>query len=122
MIVLVVVLVYVLCNLACVGYVVRRRGDELNPLLHVVVPLLGVVAFVPALFTAGGVRVVSFVAPLSAPLSAPVSCAGPVVGAWLVLGALYLAWLQAQHPDRVRAMSQVHLVDEVDLADREVAA
>ena len=109
-IVLVVVLVYILCNLACIGFFTRFRRAELNPFLHVVAPLVGVVAFVPALFTAGGVRIFDFVAPLSA----PISYAGPVVGVWLLLGLLYLAYVQTRHPERVRAMSDVHLADELE--------
>lgn len=117
-IVLVVVLVYILCNLACIGFFVRKRREDLNPLLHIVIPLLGVTAFVPALFTAAGVKIFSFVVPLTT----PVSYAGPIVGVWLLLGLLYLLYLLARHPERVRRMSQVHLVDELDAHEREVAA
>jgi len=116
-IVLVVVLVYILCNLACIGFFVRKRREQLNPVLHVVVPLLGVVAFVPALFTAGGIKIFSFVAPLTA----PVSYAGPVVFVWLGIGVLCLVYLTLRHPARVRQMSQVHLVDELDEHERAVA-
>ena len=117
-IVLVVVLVYILCNLACIGFFTRKRREDLNPFLHIVVPLLGVVAFVPALFTAGGIKIFSFVAPLTS----PVSYAGPVVGVWLLLGLLYLAYLATSHPERVQQMSQVHLVDELDDHERQVTA
>jgi amino acid transporter len=116
-IVLVVVLVYILCNLACIGFFVRKRREDLNPLLHIVIPLLGVVAFVPALFTAAGIKIFSFVVPLTS----PVSYAGPVVLVWLALGALYLGYLLAKHPDRIRQMSQVHLVEELDEHELEVA-
>jgi amino acid transporter len=116
-IVLVVVGVYILCNLACIGFFTRKRREDLNPVLHIVIPLLGVVAFVPALFTAAGVRIFSFVAPLTT----PVSYAGPVVGLWLLLGLAYVVYLSSRHPDRVRAMSQVHLVDELDAHEQEVA-
>jgi amino acid transporter len=117
-IVIVVVLVYILCNLACVGFFVRKRREDLNPFLHVLLPLLGVVAFVPALFTAAGIKVFSFVTPLTA----PVSYAGTIVVLWLALGAVYLVFLTVRHPERVRQMSQVHLVDELDEHEREIAS
>ena len=117
-IVLVVVGVYILCNIACFGYYLRKRREDFNVFLHLIVPLLGIVAFVPALFTAGGVKIFSFVAPLTA----PVSYAGPIVGIWLLLGVAYLAYLIARHPARVRQMSQVHLVDELDEHERLVSA
>lgn len=113
-IVIVVVLVYVLCDLACIGYFTRVRRDELNPLLHVVLPAVGVVAFVPALLTAAGIPAFSFISPLTA----PVSYAGPVVVLWLLLGGAYLAVLQRRHPDRVAAMSHVHLTDLLDEDER----
>jgi amino acid transporter len=116
-IVLVVVLVYILCNLACIGFFARKRREEFNPLLHGLVPVLGVVAFVPALFTAGGVKVFSFVTPLTS----PVSYAGPVVGLWLLLGVAYLVVLERRFPRRVHDMSRVHLVDELDAHEKEVA-
>ena len=116
-IVIVVVLVYILCNLACVGFFTRKRREDLSPFLHVLVPVLGVLAFIPALFTAAGIKIFSFVVPLTS----PVSYAGPVVLIWLLLGAGYLVYLLNAHPERVRQMSQVHLVDELDEHEREVA-
>lgn len=109
-IVLVVVLVYIMCDLACIGFFARRPGER-NVFLHVVAPLVGVVAFVPALFTAGGVKVFSFVAPLTA----PISYAGPVVGVWLLLGLGYLLYARSRHPERVAAVSQVHLSEPEEL-------
>jgi len=117
-IVLVVVAVYILCNLACIGFFLRKRREEFSPLRHLLFPLLGVAAFVPALFTAAGIQVFSFVAPLSA----PISYAGPVVLLWLLLGLAYLGYLSIRHPERIRQMSQVHLVDEIDPHEQEVLA
>lgn len=102
-IVIVVVLVYMLCDLACVGYFTRQRRDLLRPVLHVVVPLLGVAVFVPALLTAAGIQAFSFVAALTP----PVSYAGPIVGVWLIVGTLYLGYLRSRHPERVAAMATV---------------
>lgn len=116
-IVIVVVLVYILCNLACVGFFTRKRREDLNVLLHVIVPLLGAVVFVPALLTAAGIQAFSFVTPLTA----PVSYAGPVVLVWLLLGLLYLGYLLGKHPERIRQMSQVHLTDDLDAHELEVA-
>lgn len=111
MIVLVVVTVYILCNLACAGYFLRVRRDELNPVLHLVVPVLGVLALVPALLTAAGLPVFSFVAQLAA----PISYAGPVVGLWLLLGVGYLLYLRATDPQRVTDVGRVHLDETLDV-------
>ena len=41
------------------------------------------------------------------PLPYPVSQAGLAVGIWFAVGVVYLAYLAARHPGRVRAMGQV---------------
>ena len=66
-------------------------------MLHLVVPVLGIAAFTPALLTAAGVPVFSFVTPLTP----PVSYAGLVVGLWMLLGLGYLAYLWTRHRQRV---------------------
>ena len=59
-----------------------RRGSNL--LLHGVVPVLGILAFVPAWFTALGIGkgVFDWVSPLPYPLNRD----GLVVGIWFALG------------------------------------
>lgn len=104
---------YIACDIACIGYYLRRRREDFNPLLHVLAPVLGIVAFVPALLAAAGIQVFSFIAPLTAPSS----YAGIVVGAWLLVGVVLLAYFASRHPERVTEMSRVHLDDEpIDLA------
>ncbi|HEX8498292.1 MAG TPA: APC family permease [Actinomycetales bacterium] len=102
-IVLVVVSVYILVNAACVGFFARRA--DRNVFLHVVVPVLGVLAFIPALLTAAGIPAFSFISPLEPPNS----YAGPVVGVWMLLGAGYLAHLWTNHRQRVVDTGLVHL-------------
>ena len=67
-IVIVLVAIYILADAACIGFFARRER-RFNPLLHLVVPVLGIVTFVPAWLTAAGIKVFSFVAPLTAPVS-----------------------------------------------------
>lgn len=115
-IVLVIVGVYIACDLACIGYYLRFRREDFNPLLHVVVPVLGIAAFVPALLAAAGIQVFSFIAPLSS----PASYSGIIVGVWLVIGVLYLVYLLSRRPASVAEMSRIHL-DE-DPVERTAAA
>jgi len=103
-IVIVIVTVYILANLACIGFFARFRKDEFHWFKHLVVPLLGVVAFVPALLTAAGLPVFSFIVKLTT----PVSYAGPAVGVWLLLGIGYLGYLWRAHKDRVLAIGTVY--------------
>lgn len=107
-IVIVVVAVYIVVNAACIGYFLRRRRDLFNPVLHLVLPLVGILAFIPALLTAAGLQVFDFVAPLTK----PISYAGVVVALWMLVGLVYLGVLLARHRDRVVAVGMVHLDDD----------
>ena len=106
----VIVLIYILVNLACIVFYLRERRDELNLLLHVVVPALGILAFIPAWFTALGIGegLFSWVSPLPYPLNR----AGLVVGIWFAIGVVFLIWLYARHPERVRETGRIFLDEE----------
>src|SRR5690349_2396792 len=106
-IVIVLAAIYILMNVACIGYFARRR-TRWNPLLHLIIPLLGIAAFVPAWLTAAGIQAFSFVAPLKA----PVSYMGPGVAGWMVLGVIYLIYLYARNPQRVVEVGLVHLEEQ----------
>ncbi|MGW3122898.1 APC family permease [Streptomyces sp. NPDC001107] len=106
-IVTVVIGVYIVVNLACAGYFLRRRRELLKPVRHLLVPLLGIVAFVPALLTAAGLPVFDFVTELTA----PVSYAGPIVAVWMAAGVVVLLVLMRRHPERISETARVHLDD-----------
>ena len=112
MIVLIIVGVYILCDLACIGYYLRHRREDFNPLLHVVVPILGIAAFAPALLAAAGIQAFSFIAPLSSPVLVLRDRRRRVAAARVIL----LAYFASTHPERVAEMSRVHL-DEIPVED-----
>ncbi len=99
---------YILLNLACIVYYARFHRAEFNWLLHAVIPVLGIAAFVPAFFAGAGLPVFSFITPLPKPLS----YAGPAVGAWVLLGLIYLAYLYARHPKRIVETRRVFIGEE----------
>jgi amino acid transporter len=103
-IVILLVAVYILMNVACIGYFARRRSG-FNVVSHLVIPVLGVVVFVPAWLSAAGLPVFHFIAPLTPPLS----YMGPAVGVWMVLGLIYLIFLYRSDPQRVVDVGLVHL-------------
>ncbi len=117
MIVVVVVAVYILVALACLGFFARFRRHEFSPLRHGLIPVLAVLAFIPALLTAAGIPVFSFVTKLTS----PVSYAGPVVGVWLLAGVAYLLVLLRRDPRRVADVGLVHLPDELEPAATDVS-
>ncbi|MGB6456039.1 MAG: APC family permease [Streptosporangiaceae bacterium] len=108
-IVLLLVAVYIVVNAACIGYFARKRTG-FNWLSHAVIPVLGIAAFVPAWLTAAGIKVFSFVAPLSPPYS----YMAPGVGGAMVVGLICLIYLYVRHPQRVAEVGLVHLDIETD--------
>jgi amino acid transporter len=109
----IIITIYILVNLACMLFYGRERRAEFSPLLHGVVPILGILAFVPAFFTALGLggSLLKFVSPLPY----PISLTGIVVGSWFVLGIIYLVFLYQRHPERVRETGKV-FIDEPEAA------
>ncbi|MET8636548.1 APC family permease [Streptomyces sp. NPDC057746] len=106
-IVTVVIGVYIVVNAACTGYFLRRSRESFSPVKHLLFPLLGIAAFVPALLTAAGLPVFDFVSTLSA----PVSYAGPIVGVWMAAGVVVLLVLLRRRPGRIAETARVHLDD-----------
>jgi amino acid transporter len=99
---------YIICNLSCIFYYWRKRRDEFNVVLHLVFPVLGIAALVPAFLTGAGIPAFSFVSRLSYPLS----WAGPIVGIWMVIGIVYLVYLYSKDRSRIDDTGRVFLEEE----------
>jgi amino acid transporter len=117
--VIVLAAIYIVINAACIGFFWRRRratGGDFNVVLHLVIPVLGIAAFVPAWLAAAGIKAFSFVTPLAA----PASYMGPGVAGWMVVGLGYLIFLYRRHPERVTEVGLVHL-DDAEIEEGENA-
>jgi uncharacterized membrane protein len=86
------------------GFFIKRRTG-LNPLLHIVIPVLGIITFIPAWLTSAGLKVFSFVAPLAPPYS----YMGPGVAGFMILGVIYMIYLYRAAPQRITDVGLVHL-------------
>jgi amino acid transporter len=104
-IVILLVAVYILMNAACIGYFARKGG--FNWLSHLVIPVLGIAAFVPAWLTAAGIKIpgLSFITPLTPPLS----YMAYGVGGFMAVGLICLIVLYLTAPQRVKEVGLVHL-------------
>jgi hypothetical protein len=99
----VIIAIYMVVNLACLVFYLREERASFSPLLHGLVPILGIVAFLPAFLTAVGIQAFDFVSALPY----PISLVGPVVGIWYAIGLVYLVVLSSRRPERLREFGRV---------------
>jgi amino acid transporter len=99
----VIIIIYMVVNLACLVFYLREGRADFNPLLHGLVPILGILAFLPAFLTAVGIKAFDFVNALPY----PISLVGPVVGIWYAIGLVYLVVLLTTRPERLRETGRV---------------
>jgi amino acid transporter len=114
----IMIAIYMVFNLSCILFYLRRRRSEFNWLLHLVIPVLGIAAFIPAWLTALGLgsSFLKFVTPLSYPSSET----GLAIGIWYIIGLIVLAYLYTRHPERLPEMKRV-FADEPEPAAEQVA-
>ncbi len=115
----VMIAIYIAVDLSCLVYYWRHQRQEFNLLLHAILPVIGIIFFLPALMASVGVgqQLFSFIKPLTY----PASLAGIVAGIWLVIGAVYLVYLMRRHPDWVTDTERVFIDDLAGQAGPEPA-
>src|SRR5580692_3819666 len=110
----IMIAIYMVFNLSCIMFYLRRRRAEFNVLLHAVIPVLGILAFIPAWLTALGIgsSFLKFVTPLSYPSSET----GLAIGIWYIIGIVVLVYLYLRHPARLPEMRRVFADEELPAA------
>jgi amino acid transporter len=99
---------YIAVNLACIGYFMREKRDEFNPIKHLVIPILGVIAMIPAvLAVVGGVTIPLLDVAIPA-YENSLRWTAPVVGIWLVLGVIAYFYLRSRNPAALEGMNAVY--------------
>jgi hypothetical protein len=101
--VILLVSVYIVVNAACLGYF--ARSGKFHPVRHGLIPILGILAFIPAWLTAVGIKAFSFITPLTA----PISYMAFAVAALTAVGIVYLIVLWRRDRSRVIDVGIVHL-------------
>jgi amino acid transporter len=109
--VIVIAAIYILMNAACIGYF-ARGGRKFSVFWHLIIPVLGIAAFVPAWLTSAGIKVFFFVVPLAPPYS----YMGPGVAGFMLVGVIWLIVLYRRDPQRVIDVGLVHLDGEEEQA------
>ena len=117
--VILLVAIYILMNAACIGFFVRSQDHKTSVVSHILIPVLGIAAFVPAWCAGAGIKIpgLSFISPLGPPYS----YMGPAVAVWMVLGVGYLIYLYRRDPQRVVDVGLIHIDLEPDLDPKVVS-
>ncbi|HEU5205931.1 MAG TPA: APC family permease [Candidatus Limnocylindrales bacterium] len=102
------VFIYICVNLACIGYFWRVRRDEFNPIKHLIVPILGVLAMIPAgLAVIGGLTIPILDIELP-PYGNALQYTAPIVAIWMAIGIVLYFVLRARSPEALDRMGDVY--------------
>jgi amino acid transporter len=98
----VVILVYMLVCAGCLAHYLGPLRSRFNPLLHVVLPIGGIVLFFFPLYY-------QF---YKVPPTYPIKYGNWVAIAWTALGVALTAWVVARRPEKLRDLERVYVEDE----------
>jgi amino acid transporter len=99
---------YIAVNLACIGYFLREGRDQFNPIKHLVVPILGVIAMIPAVLAVIGGVTIPILNVTLAPYENSLRFTAPVVGIWLILGIIAYFVLRSSNPAALERVDDVY--------------
>ena len=100
--VIIVVLVYMLICLGTIWHYWTKRRAEWNPLLHLALPVGGIVLFFFPLYY----QYVKFQP------TYPIKYANWIALGWVIVGVGLAVWLSVARPERLRDMERVYVEDE----------
>jgi amino acid transporter len=92
---------YIAVNVACIGFFLGERRDSFNPLKHVLVPVLGILAMIIGFLSALGGVTIPIINLTIPPLPEPYNFAPTVVGIWMLTGLVLYFVLRAQSPQAI---------------------
>ena len=102
----VVVFIYILTNLSSMVFYLRQHRDELNPFLHIVVPVLGIAIFIPVLLAVFGI---DFGGLGIAALTSPANATPWVVIAWFLLGLVVFVLVRTRDPGKIQELEKTFI-------------
>jgi amino acid transporter len=106
--VVIVVLVYIVANIACIGYYAKHRKEERHLFLHIIVPVIGVLFLIPGFLNAAGITGVpglGFIVSLAKPLS----YAAYFMALWMAVGVITLFMLKRKNPKAIEEVATIHI-------------
>jgi amino acid transporter len=103
---------YMAVNLAVIGFYLRERRDQFNVIKHLLIPILGVLAMIPAMLSViGGLTIPFFDVKLDA-YTTSLRFTAPIVGGWMALGIVIFVVLWLMNRQALRRMGDVYAGEE----------
>jgi amino acid transporter len=99
---------YMAVNLACIAYFLREGRADFNPIKHLLIPILGFVAMVPALMFAIGGVTIPIIDLEIAGLTGDLALAAPIAGIWMLIGIVLYFVLRAMRPQALKELGAVY--------------
>ena len=103
-----VVPVYMIANLACIGYFSKHRKEDRHPALHILMPIVGFLFLVPGFFNAAGITGVPGLKFIVA-LSSPLTIGAYAMAVWVLIGFVALAYLNSKKPAAIKEVATLHV-------------
>lgn len=103
-----VVPVYMIANLACIGYFSKHRKEDLHPALHILMPIVGFLFLIPGFFNAAGITGVPGLKFIVA-LSSPLTIGAYAMMIWVLIGFVALAYLNSKKPAAIKEVATLHV-------------
>jgi amino acid transporter len=100
--------IYILVNVACIGYYLREGRAEFNVLKHVIVPVIGVIAMIPALLAVIGGVTIPIIDVTLDPYDNYLRFTAPIVGVWVLIGIIVYFVLRARNPEALERVDDVY--------------
>jgi amino acid transporter len=77
---------YMAVNVAAIAFYLRERRDEFNVIKHLLIPILGVLAMIPAMMSVIGGLTIPFFDITLDPYTTALRFTAPIVGVWMLIG------------------------------------
>jgi amino acid transporter len=100
--------IYILVNLACIGFFLRERRDEFNVVKHLAIPVLGVIAMIPAALAVIGGLTIPILDIELPPYENALRWTAPIVGIWILLGVVIYFVLRSRDPAALERVGEVY--------------
>ncbi|MDQ2964312.1 MAG: hypothetical protein M3R57_00455, partial [Chloroflexota bacterium] len=97
---------YMLVNIAVIGYYLRERRAEFNVLKHLVVPVLGAVAMIPAFIGVLGGTTIPLIGVEVPALTPPFNVVPAIVAVWMLAGIVLYFVIRSQRPDAISSVGE----------------